>query len=85
MVIGMLIICIKKWISRHPANPILQSNIISNQTRRIIYPAREEDVENAEHVEDIEIPTISRIVHVQPINLDVETIDIVEQVPNGRS
>ena len=84
MVIGMLIICIKKWTSRQPAHPVLQSNItpvfnISNQISR--NRAVEED--QTEHVEGIEMQSISRIINVRPIDPDVETRDMVEQLPNG--
>ena len=81
MVIGIVIIGIKKWKSRQQIEPSLQLNIMpmvnfSNQISDIEVEQQTEDAEN------LEIPTISRSISVQPTISEMEAIDIIEQLPN---
>ena len=81
MVIGIVIIGIKKWKSRQQIEPSLQLNIMpmvnfSNQISDIEVKQQTEDTEN------LEIPTISRSFSVQPTISEMEAIDIIEQLPN---
>ena len=82
MVIGILIIGIKKWKSRQQIEPSLQLNIMpmvnfSNQISNNEAEHQTEDTEN------LEMPTISRSISVQPTIPEMEAIDVIEILPNA--
>ena len=82
MVVGIVIIGIKKWNSRQRSEQSVQLNIMpmvnfSNQISNIEAEHQTEDTEN------LEMPTISRSISVQPTISVMEAIDVIEILPNA--